>query len=386
MFNAGLSLTDRLELVRTLATSHRRSWRVQITDLDQMPVAHISERILDGEVQVDWDGEEATRAATLLIFDPDFDLGFDTPNGDSGVWFLDRMVQVFVQVELIDSKRWIEIPIFTGPIRKFRRIKDVVTLDCVGKDVFARKAWPRLILQQHTNRIEGIRTVLESLGEAFFRFEAETNERFAGNQTIDRNMQASPFGWCRMQASAMGLRLYYDGAGYAVLRPFKPDEPVFTFSDGDGGTVVTEPHAEGDFTPIVNVLRAEGQQQPNGTNPFYEAVVSVDSPIHPSKLTRNGKPVWIGEVIERDSITSERNARTVAENELRDRQFTAFTTQFDALPMFLLEENDTCRLLTDGFATTFTAKKFGFGFGTSQTMPVGYKKSIAPQAAKIRRN
>lgn len=384
MHNLGLNAAELDAYYRALAASGERQFRVQVLDLDQLPSDNVTERVLDGEVTVDWSGEEATRALSLALLDPNHSLGFDSPDGGSGMWFFDRMIQVHAETPVPELGITVECPIFTGPIRKFKRTGDVVTLDCVGKDVFARKAWPRIIIPKGMLVLEAIQYVFENLGEAFFKIDFDSTARFASQQVIDRNLQASPFGWCRMQATAIGARLYYDGAGYVRIRRNNADEPEVTFRDGDGGMVLTDPQPEGDFTEIANVVRAEGPSR-NGVNPYYEAFVERTSPMHPSKLIRNGKPLYIGVVVQQDAISDVKKAKQVAEAELKRRQFVATSVSFDALPLYPLEESDVARVLVDDFSTTFQATKFKFGFSAGAVMPVGYDKNISPKLARIRR-
>lgn len=385
MFSDGITPAVRRAYYAALAADHHRQFRIQVIGLDHQPIDDITESLIDGEVVVDWDGEEATRAATIALLDPNYTLGFDAPSSDDGVWFMDRMVQVVSQVWVDRTLGFVEVPIFTGPIRKFKRSGDIVTLSCVGKDLFVRRAWRRVVIPKGTRVVEAIRNVLEAMGESHFRFEADSTAKFPGVQTVDRNLQASPFGWCRQHATALGFKLFYDGAGYATLRVNRPDQPVFTFSDGDGGMVLTDPEAEGDFTNIANVIRAEGMVQGGGANPYYEAFVDESSPIHPSKLRRNGVPMYFGRVIQRDSIRDTRQAKAAAEQELAASQAAIFDVAFDALPLYVLEENDACRVLVDGKASTFVARKFQFGFTADAVMPIGYRKSVSPRLAKIRR-
>lgn len=384
MFNLGLNAAEQDAYHRALASSHTRRFRVQVTNLDQAPLEDVSSRVVDGEVTVDWSGEEATRALSVAMIDPNYSLGFDSADGGSGMWFFDRMLQVYAVTPVPELGMTVECPIFTGPIRKFKRAGDIVTLDGVGKDVFARKAWPRIILPKGMLVLDGIRHVMEQLGEAFFKIDFNSTARFAGQQVVDRNLQASPFGWCRMQATAIGARLYYDGAGYLRIRPNSVDQPEFTFRDGDGGYVLSDPTPEGDFTELANVVRAEGPNR-NGVNPYYEAFVDQSSALHPSKLSRNGKPLYMGVIVQQDSISDNKMARSVAESELKRRQFVATSVAFDSLPLYSFEESDVGRVVVDDFTTTFQATKFKFGFSAGAVMPIGYDKNISPKLARIRR-
>lgn len=384
MWNTGLTATERELYYQALASSHTVYMRVQIIDLEHLPVMSVTDRVLDGSVSIDYYGDQASRQLDIVLFDPYYDLGFDTTDVVDGVWFFDRMIQVWAEVYVDALNRWVDAPIFTGPVRKFKRSGPTVKFMCKGKDVFARQSWPRLKLVKGTNRVTAIRKVLEHLGETKFRFEATTKAYLKADKIIDRNMQLSPWGWCRSIAGALGMRLFYAGDGYAVLRA-KDSSPVFTFTDGNGGTLLEEPDTDANYERIANVVRAEGMMQTNGNNPYYEAMVPESSAIHPSKLERGGKPFYMGAVIIRESILDKGDAKTVAKAELEDRQRAAYNIGFDALPIFTLEEGDPIGVKAAGFLTTAPLDKFTLDFKPNQPMSVGYQKLIKPARARIRR-
>lgn len=385
MFDVGLSNTDLAEFLKTLRTTHIFACRVQILDLDHNYKSNVTNAVMDGQISVNWNGEDATRVLDLMMFDPEYDLGFDTSQFVDGVWFLDRMVQVVAEIWVPSLARTVECPLFTGPVNGFKRRNATVTLSCVGKDWFARKSWPRLVIPKGTNYATAIRMVLAELGETKFKFYATTTSVLAEAKTIDRDMELTPWGWCRSVAASHSMRLHYDGEGYAVLRNRNDVNPVYVFRDGDDGALLTEPETDGDYSRLANVARAEGAQPASGTAPFGEATVDVTSPIHPSKLTRGGKPLYLGVVVQRDSITTAGQAVSAAKDELRDRQFAAYSIDFDALPVFLLEEGDYIGVQSSGISTTNTLLTFSFGLKPDAHMPVGYSDLVSPALARIRR-
>lgn len=386
MFNLGLPRPALDTYLAGLAKSHFFNVRVQVLDLEHNPVTVISNRILGGQITVDWEGEDATRALTMTVLDPNYNLGFDTADTANGIWFLDRMVQVWAETWIPELGITVECPIFTGPVRKFKRSQSVVQFGCVGKDIFARQSWPRFKIPKGRNKVAAIHDILTELGETKFRFEATTTQVMGADKYIDRSMELSPWGYARVLAATMDMTLFYAGDGYAVLRD-RTDVPVYTFRDGEGGSVLTEPDDEGDYTRLANVVRAEGLVNASGKNPAYEAMVDPTSPIYPGNpnLQRGGKPLYLGVVVIRDSITTPQQAKDVAKSELADRQKVPYSTSFDALPIFPLEEYDPIALHAVNSYTTTPLLKFAFGFRPADTMPVGYKKLIAPQVAQIRR-
>ncbi len=384
MWNNGLTAWQNNHYLAALASSHIVYFRVQVIDLEHRPVSTVTDRVIDGQVSVDYDADGATRQLDLTLLDLERDLGFDTTDVVDGVWFFDRMFQVWAEVYVPELRRYVEAPIFTGPVRKFKRRGPLVTFKCLGKDIFARQSWPRFKLAKGTNRVSAIKTVLREMGETKFRFEASTTTKLGSERVIDRNMELSPWGWCRSQATAMGMKLFYAGDGYAVLRRVDTT-PSFIFQDGDGGTLLTDPDTDADYERIANVVRAEGMANGSGDNPWDEAMVPEASAIHPSRFRRGGKPFYMGVVVIRESIRTKADAKYVAKTELEDRQRAAYNIGFDALPIYTLDEADIIAVEADGLMTTSPLDKFTIDFKANQPMSVGYQKLIKPARARIRR-
>lgn len=388
MYDLGLNRQAYEWYLNALTSSHTLSMLIQVTDLEHNVISNVSNRLIDGQVTVDNDGQEATRELSISLFDPNVDLGFDTSDVVDGVWFFDRMLAVHAEVFVPELGVVVSCPIFTGPIRKFNRLGPTVTMRCLGKDVFARQSWPRLTIRAGTKRIAAIKQILRSLGETKFRFEVSdsaTSPIFARDKIIDRSMSMTPWAYCRLLAAGIGCRLFYAGDGYAVLRLKDPDTAVFTFRDGDGGSILERPETDGDYSRIANVVRAEGVSDGTTSIPFYEAVVPSTSALSPTKLVRGGRPFYMGVVVQRDSIDTNAEAKTVAQAELKDRQRAAYATAYDAMPIWPLEEDDTVNVSVGSVQSIAPLTKFTLGFKPSAVMPIGYTKLVAPQVAKIRR-
>jgi hypothetical protein len=382
MYDLGLTQFELRAAINRLRQPYVLRARVQLLDLDHNFVSNATDKVLEGQVSVNYEGEDATRALDLLLYDPEFDLGFDTGSITDGVWFFDRMVQVVAEWYVPELDRTIECPIFTGPITGFKRKRHTVTMSAAGKDLFAKKSWPRLTIKRDTNYVDVVRKILEEMGETKFRFTATTFSKLSADKVIDRNSELSPWGYCRLIVAPLGMRLYYDGAGYATLRNRDDVNPVFTFTTGDEGTVVTRPEVDADYSRLANVVRAESTD-PQNTKAVWEEFVDVSSPIHPSKLSRGGKPLYLGVVVQQDSITTEGQAKTAARAELKDRQFAAYRVTFDALPMWMLEEADTISVQVENVHTTTMLQSFSLSLKPA-VMPVGYNDLVAPVLAKIR--
>lgn len=384
MWNNGLTATQNNYYLAALAASHVVYFRVSVIDLEHRPVQTVTDRVIDGSITVDYYADGATRALDITLLDLERDLGFDTTDVVDGVWFFDRMFQVWAEVYVPELKRYVEAPIFTGPVRKFKRRGPLVTFKCLGKDIFARQSWPRFKISKGTNRVAAIKSVMRELGETKFRFESTTTTTLGSDRVIDRNMELSPWGWCRSQATALGMKLFYAGDGYLVLRRVN-DVPSFIFQDGDGGALLNEPDTDGDYERIANVVRAEGMSNESGSNPWYEAMVPESSAIHPSKFRRGGKPFYMGAVVIRDSIRTDADAKYVAKTELEDRQRAAYNIGFDALPIYTLEESDIIAVMAEGNISQAPLDQFTFDFKPNVPMTVGYQKLIKPARARIRR-
>lgn len=383
VYDLGLPAVQQDEVYSLGTSSHALRSTVSVLDLDHNFVQDLTPELIDGQVTINYFADEATRSLDLVLYDPDFSAGFDVADMNHGVWFFDRMIQVRIEMWLPTAQRWVEFPMFTGPVRGFKRTGPLVTLKCLGKDIFARRAWAGYKVAKGTNKVEAIRRVLQNAGETKFRFEGSTTAKMPNDVNVTRALQASPWGWCRGIAAELDMRLFYNGAGECVLRPKSAvGSPDWVITDGDGGSVLSFPDVDADYARIVNVVRVESSQDAKIN---FTAFVDSNSDIHPNRLRRGGQPLYFGYEYKSDAVKTKAEAERAAKANLSDRQRAIYNVKFDSLPLYQAEEMDVAEIHIGGDRLTASLLQLSFGLMPDAPMAVGYQRLVSPALARIRR-
>jgi len=383
VYDLDLKAVAQDEVYNLYTSSHSIRSTVYVLDLDHNIVQDVTSELIDGQVSINYDGDEATRSLELILYDPDFRAGFDVADMNHGVWFFDRMIQARIEMWLPGQQRWVEFPMFTGPVRGFKRTGPLVSLQCLGKDIFVRNSWASYKVAKGTNKVEAIRRVLQHAGETKFRFEGTTTATMPNDVNVTRALQASPFGWCRSVAAEINMRLFYNGAGEAVLRPKNaPGVVDWVIADGDSGAVLTYPNVDADYGRVVNVVRVESAQDPRIN---FTAMVDDNSDIHPSNMLRGGQPLYFGYEYQSDAVKTKAQAERAAKANLADRQRAIYNIKFDSLPLYQAEELDVAEIHIGGDRVIATLTQMSFGLMPDAPMAVGYQRLVSPALAKIRK-
>lgn len=380
VIDLGLSPAARRALVQTLSQSHLVGVRVQILDLEHTPLGLVSSRVVDGQVNVDGSAE-VSRQLQLTLVDPSRNVVVDT---DDGAPRLDRMVRVYytVWVDGGGLDCWVQIPVFTGPVTSTRREEGLLTLEATGKEHLARTpGWKARTFAQGLNRVLVIRAIMKELaGEDRFSFPESWKAKTA--RTISLSKNATPWHHARELAKSMNAQLFYDGRGVLRLRKY-PVRSSFTFRDGNSGTLMSQPSVTESSSEIVNTVRVVGATPKKKKTPV-EATAYLP-PYHryaPGKMGRNGKPRYLPETIEDDTLRSEAEARRTAQRRIRQIQVDAQDVEFTALPFPLLEEGDVVTIDSRDVKLTTRIMKFSIPLGGKEVGTYGY---IAPVSKRRRR-
>lgn len=382
MIPLGLSGAQHAKFNATLADTHSIAVRVQVLNLAGDRLSDVSDRLLDGQVNVDADAD-ITRTCSLSLLDPNRRLHFDSDSPSDGALYLDRMVRVVYAVK-VPTVGWVSCPVFTGPVTKLDREDAVVTVEASGKEVFAMGAcWRPMTLKKGHNRIDAIRTILkERAGETRFSF-PEGSARLPKDFALGR--ETVPWLAARRLARGIDKQLFYDGRGVARLRNH-PEHVTFRFEAGDGGMVLTEPQVAYTTDEVKNIVWVRGGT-PKGKKRAvsYWKAAPRSHPLSPVRLGRNGVPRYLLEVIDDGHIRSVTEAKRVAESKLKQLLLEQVEVNFDALPNPQLDPMDLVRVKTDEFGMTFRLKQFSLPLGTGDAMSLGYVKRVSVDRGAIRR-
>jgi hypothetical protein len=373
----GLTSAQMVTLNNTLSGTHSMHVTVQILTLDGARLADVSDRLLSGQVNIDW-GADVTRSCTLSLLDPNRALTFDSSSPTDGALYVDRMIQVVYSVKAPGTTTWTDIPVFCGPISKMDRASDVVNLEAQGKESLALgAAWKVQTYKRGAYRVDVIRSILRDLaGETKFTF-PEHGARLPADLSVGR--ESVPWTVARDVSRGLGMQLFYDGRGVCRLRT-RPASAIFTFQSGDGGSVLTTPQVTYSTENLRNIVWVRGA----GTISVAK-VAPYSHPLSPQKLGRNGVPRYLLEAVTEDTIRTAAEAGDLAAKTLNKALLSSVEVSFDALPMPHLEPGDVARVTTPEFSNSFSLTQLSIPLVVGQAMSINYLANVSPNVQRIRR-
>jgi hypothetical protein len=408
MYTPGFTVEEVRQFENRLFRDHQIRIRVDMLDLNMNPAPNISDLtpyLLDGQLTVSAAADVSTRTLTASFLDPNAELGLDTGDPDDGIMYADRMLRIWYGVYVPEVSRldkWMEIPIFTGPIVKFDRSESGIAIECAGKEVLAGEVWETYTIPKGTNKIEAIKMILRKGGENFFGnlggtasvlgadiVGVRTPTTSSTNSSKSNDKPEGTVMWSQAEdiAQGMGKYLFYDGMGYVQMRDF-PETSTFTFKDGDGGSVLKEPQITFDPSLLKNVVRVEGKQPSKGSAPVATAIAGSGHPLSPWILGRmvspNGTignevmvPRYLPEYIQSDKYTSTAACQSAADQALKERLDQSIELNFDTLVVPHVEMNGYYTLSTSrpAIETTFRMRNYSIPLNASGVMTVGYTKN-----------
>lgn len=332
MIPLGLSPAEAASFHAGLVGSHSIRVRVAVLDLEHAELGSASDVLLSG--QVDFHTREAVdRSCSLELLDPGNALGLDAGNPHVASNAGTRMVQVHYGVRSEKLPRWVDVPVFCGPITTTRRDEDRVQVTAHGKESLLLGAcrfvhkWPK-----GTRTTDIIRGLLVLGGET--RHEIPD---LPHKSTVDTVIGPSDALWTRAQghARALGWVLTYDGRGVAMLR--RPSSgSQWTFRRGDGGSLLGRPVVSSDVSVVRNLVVVQGAE---GVKAGV-ARAKASHPMSPENLGRNGRPRFLSEDITEQGISTQALAQSLADAKLAELLQAGMSVEFTALPIPDLEPRD----------------------------------------------
>lgn len=391
MLSLGLSADDQAAFIRGLLGTHTLRVRVQILDTTHRLQGDVSTMLLDGAVTVDALAD-VTRSASLSLYDPDHQLQLDSNAPVDGALYYDRMISLAYQVtsyEYVNPDNGepitVTVPVFTGPISSMDRDSDVVSLEAMGKEVFSQPpsyAWRTRNYGIGTLRTSIVRELLENTGETRFNIEPwslRTANVFG--VTAETNV------WSLAKKMAGDRMLYYDGAGTLVMR--QPlTRTVFTFTDGDGGSVLTKPKFSYRTDDLRNIVRVKGGI-PKGwkTQVVRTAYAPASHPLSAQSLGRNGHARHLVEIIEDQDLVTPEACQERADKALALALKTEVAAAFDGIPVPMMEWGDMIAVRAGGVSVSSRLDQFTLPLKAGESMAYGFndRRSTVAKAAIRRR-
>lgn len=385
----GADASVHRDFTAQLLTSHRMRARVRLLNLDGDELADLTPRLVDGQVNIDHTAE-TSRSATLTLDDPDHSLHLDSDAPAEGGIFLDRMVGIAYGVYVETLGRWVEVGIFRGPVTGMSRDGDSIALSCLGKEHLAKgMAWRPMTLRKGMDTVAAIKAILrERAGEQDFDFPAKGGRL---DDPVSLGRMTQPWSVAQQLAKSIDRHLYYDGSGTCRLRKI-PKDSVWTFTDGDGGTVLTPPQVSYDLSTASNLVWVKGKKPEGKPRIAATAVAPRSNPLSPHRLGRTirsgGKnvtiPRYLVTEVSNEKIRSRKDARQVASRELATLLREGLDVSFDALPVPHLDPLDPVKLKTGDVSLSFSLLKASLPLVHSGVMAVGTNKRVTPALGKVR--
>jgi len=363
-----------------LVTSHAIRIIVTVRDRNEQPVSSLQlPKVLTGAIQVD-SGAAVTRSLSMTCLDPNHKLTFDTANPADGALYADNFISVTYGVET--SLGWVDVPVFWGPVTAYSRQGPEVTIEAQGKESLALD--PFLItagynLPRSQQISASVTKVMSNLGEQRISLGMVTG-RLVKRRTVirgesawmvcvgggtDANGNPKP----GLMSKAVGHPfLYYDGNGTLTAKT-RGGPAVHTF---DGDWLLSRPGFAYDVLQARNQVYVEGAT-PKKSKRHYAGVARLPAthPLSGQSLARNGKPRYLTEMAQSDTLKSDAACRRDAKTRLAQLANQGLEATFDCLPAPHLEENDTVQLAGVGYAFTFPLRTFAIPLTHDTPMSVG---------------
>jgi len=376
----GLTSADLAAYVAAWSHSYVMDVQVRILTLSGDLVTTIAPALDSGQVNLDTTAD-VTRSATLAWLDPTGALQFEPDSPADGAVYFDNMAQVRVRMFVPALGRVVTCPVFTGPLVKFDRTGDEVSVECQGKEALAMHGVPTMTLRKGHNAVAAIRTIMsERAGEDTFGLPSGVTRRLPKDVHVGWEDEVQPWAVCKSIASSLDMQLYYDGAGVLRLRDY-PSAPVYTFKDGQGGNITAPLTVSHDKSNIINQVVVIGHKPADHT---AHATLPSWHPASPKSLARNGVWTYLRQTITDDKIGSKKAAQARADRDLARVTNLSFGSTFNALPVPFLDELDMVRISTTAYASTERLRQFSFPL-TGGDMTVGYTDAVSiPKTYKRR--
>lgn len=373
MIDIGGGITRLEALLELLKTDHCVRVVVSLMDLNENHLESITDRVFDGQVNVQADSE-VSRSASLQLFDPNYTLTLDRSNPMDGALYYDRMISVTYCVWQYGWSSSIDIPIFRGPITKINRDEVFVSLECMGKEIMGMGLlWATRNYAIGYNKTEYVRDLMsKGAGESRFDLQATTGKI---SKAASLAKDIIPWTEANRMANTMGQYLFYDGRGVLRMRSY-PTVAALNFRSGDGGMLREKPKIVYDMDNFYNGVWVIG----SSSSISYSEWAPASHPLNPNKMGRNGVPFRKPLIIEDSEITTSAAAATRGKSALTEALMQSIDVQAVALVNPLLEEGDMIEIERQGeYKIPIRVKSFSIPF-IGPDMTLGQTKNVSIKA------
>lgn len=387
MIQLPLTSVDLKTYRSLLINSHIMRARVSILDRNEGVLADINQSsrifLLDGGVQVD-STADVTRQLSLTVLDPEGRILFDPSTPSSDQLFIDRFLRVNYSIWVPTLTKWIDCPVFWGPITKLEQDGQMINIEGMGKESLLLDPclmWTSRTWKKGTKITDIIKNILNMRGENRMTI-PDLNAKILKPLSITGEDQ----GWLIINKLAKDLdrQAYYDGSGRFQLRK-RPEQSVYDFNYGVD--VLTRPVMPYDFTTLRNIVQVRGPQPQDkkAARIVYTAKLPTQHSASAQALSRNGVPRPMVTIIDSDNVKKLADAKDQANNALDHASVMGGDITFDSLVIPFLEENDPVGLISPDGKSGMGMKQFTIPLLPGESMSVGYHKKINVRRVRRRR-
>lgn len=355
---------------------------VQLLSLDHVVLADLSDRVIDGQVDCKLEGKVSTRSCSLTLVDPRREVAIDGEDAGDGALFYDKMLAVGVRFKGPRIGRWVDIPLFCGPMTNAARTGYTAQVTAQGKERLATgMVWDTRNYTAGTQKIAVIRDLLEQTGEDPSRILLPD---LPGRIPKDISLGRTDTSWPPVMdvSGSMNRQGMYDGRGDYRLRSW-PDDPKVVFTQGTGGTILTHPEVTYDQYAGWNGVWVKGQGKRTGKQIEKTIWLPREHPLSPWSRARGGVPYRKAYVVTNEKVRTEGEAEEVAERYMRRLVREVVRVRADVMPNWLLEPADVVAFRTLELGNVEQVlREFSLPITAGAAMSVGATKQLQRKVKK----
>lgn len=377
MLQLGLSAAEQRAFHQALASSHRVMITCQILHPDDHRVLrHVDHILMDGQITIlcpPYRRDQTppiSRVAQLTFLDPSMSLALDSSSPADGSFYMDRLIRVIYSVHVPLLGRWVDVPVFTGPIIKVTRDTDYVDVEAHGMEHYALgHVWEPSAgnLSRGVNKRSAIMRLLRNAGELDRYMDIPgTRETLVHSHSLAPDDSRWPLIWRIAAGMDRGRIAYYDGRGVFRCVP-QPSSPAFTITEGPGGMLLGEPVIGYSIDGLVNAAQVTG-----ANDTISRGGPATSHPLSRWRLGRNGTP-WHQAAFVTDGDLRTRAAREArVQRVLNDSLMQEITASGKTLHIPHLEPYDVIQWTTRRASVRTRPQSFTLPLRVAQEMLVGW--------------
>lgn len=220
--------------------------------------------VTDGWIEAEADDvkEEVTHTAHVTVADPDRLLKVSTATAPGGTAWIADQLQVEWGLWVRSLDKWIDVPVFTGPVFDVARRDDVqIDFDCQGKEAnhLPPATFPHAFSIRRNTRISSaIKEIARKRGENRYSID-DTHKRLRKDKTWA--LGQNPWKGMQNLADVVDQQLFYRGEGTLRLRPW-PNQPVIMLKRSIASILTAHPEERVSRARVINEVVVVGESKP----------------------------------------------------------------------------------------------------------------------------